>query len=115
MKRSNLVILLIAVILSTACSQEGVEPATSQVSTIPDTPGKWTYFSFSTNTAVGQAAVGDTVAERQWRDRMDWDLAVSNGLIKTNGGKSGKGRGAIRIQGSTKFVEDSDTVLRSAN
>ncbi len=110
MKTRDLLMLPLAAALSLACSQDNYSPSAQQVCVVPDVPGVWTYFSFSANGVVGQATVGDSAAEQQWRERLDWDIAVCNGLIKTNGGKSGNGKGFVRTQGG-EYKSDRDTTI----
>ena len=105
--------LLIAILLLgvTACAKDNYTPTASGVATIPDQPGLWTYFSFRTGKVVGQAAVTDSAANKQWSERLDWDIAVSDGLIRTNGGSSGRGLGAIRKKDRGAYVSDRDTLI----
>ena len=58
-------------------------------------PDTWTYISLTKGVAVGTSDLGDTDADKAWHDRTDWDVALCNGAIRTNGGTSGKGQGAI--------------------
>lgn len=94
-----------------ACAKDNYTPAESGVMTIPDQPGLWTYFSFRSGKVVGQAAVTDSAANKQWSERLDWDIAVSDGLIRTHGGASGQGLGAIRKKNGGPYVHDRDTLL----
>lgn len=106
--------LLIAILLlgvTASCAKDSYTPTASGVATIPDQPGLWTYFSFRTGKVVGQAAVTDSAANKQWSERLDWDIAVSDGLVRTNGGSSGKGLGAIRKKDGGAYVSDRDTLI----
>lgn len=58
----------------------------------------WTYISLKgEGRVVGQCALRDTAAQRAWRGRTDWDLAVCNGMLRTNGGASGIGMGGAAV------------------
>ena len=46
---------------------------------------------------VGSCELSDTIAQRQWAERLDWDLAICDGMIRTNGGDSGCGQGGIAV------------------
>lgn len=56
---------------------------------------KWTYFSFEAEQAVGQSGFGDSEGDALWSARKDWDFAIAGDYIKTNGGTSGSGLGAL--------------------
>ena len=90
-------------LLAAACSAEHPlatgDPATDRMSVIPNVKGQWTYFSMVTHTVVGTCAVTDTLAQQAYAARTDWDIALCGELIRTNGGTSGNGQGAVqRVQ-----------------
>lgn len=88
--------------------------------TVPNVPGQWTYISLSEGRVVGTCALSDTTAQRQWAQRTDWDLATCNGMLRTNGGDSGIGKGAAATTADAydaadpllpaTYVNDRDTV-----
>ncbi len=55
----------------------------------------WIYFSMKEGKLIGRSAFGDEAEDKEWSERSDWDIAFCNGFIRTNGGTSGKGEGAI--------------------
>ncbi len=65
---------------------------------------KWYYFSFATGKFVG---TGDTDPAKgddaKWAKRTDWDIAFHRYDVRTNGGTSGKGQGAILKLATTKY------------
>lgn len=56
----------------------------------------WVYFSFEKNTVV-------TVSD--FANDLTWDIAFHRGDVRLNGGKSGKGKGAV-VQTSSKNWDD---------
>ncbi len=96
MKPIYIIILLITLALTAACSSEDSSPILRQddlqIQTQTDT---WTYVSLESGKTVGTSALGDSVAETAWRQRTDWDVAFCNGMIRTNSGSSGAGKGGI--------------------
>ena len=90
-------------LLAAACSAEHPlatgGPAADRMAVIPNVKGRWTYFSMVTHTVVGTCAVTDTLAQQAYAARTDWDIALCGELIRTNGGTSGNGQGAVqRVQ-----------------
>jgi len=57
---------------------------------------KWVYFSFSK---------GDTVSVKDYKNSVQWDIAFHRNNVRTNGGKSGKGKAAVADLGIKKFEE----------
>ncbi len=55
----------------------------------------WIYFSMKEEKVIGKSTFGDEAEDKEWSERSDWDIAFCNGFIRTNGGTSGKGKGAI--------------------
>lgn len=70
----------------------------------------WTYFSLEKGQKVGQSLFGDSIQDREWSQRLDWDIAVSGDLIRTNSGDSGIGKGGIlemdKVGSETDFPLD---------
>ncbi len=66
----------------------------------------WRYYSFekgfATPVGTGQAdpKSGD---DAKWAKRTDWDIAFNRFQIRTNGGASGSGKGAVAIIEGTDF------------
>ena len=56
---------------------------------------KWTYYSLENARLVGESTFGDSIADKEWAERTDWDIALSGDLIRTNSGKSGEAQGGI--------------------
>ena len=56
----------------------------------------WVYFSFSQGKEV-------TVAEGQHKTDLSWDIAFNRYNVRTNGGKSGSGKGAAYAAGKVSF------------
>lgn len=62
---------------------------------VDDVRGQWTYISLREGIQVGVCALSDTLAQREWAQRTDWDIAICDGHIRTNGGISGCGEGGV--------------------
>ena len=83
----------------TSCSDDGddgggVRPGTEvQSEVIDNNTSQWTYYSLENNKVIGTSVFGDSVSDRSWSERTDWDIAFCGTLIRTNGGDSGKGQG----------------------
>ena len=113
---------LAAALLLTACATDNDTGGivSEGLLTIPNVPGQWTYVSLTKGCVVGTCALNDSAAQRQWARRTDWDMAVCNGMIRTNGGDSGLGQGAIAVSGkdyeateaneSANYATDRDSV-----
>ncbi|MDO4771783.1 HmuY family protein [Porphyromonas sp.] len=98
-------LILTAGLLSlTSCDKKGSEPTppngsvkeymqskTTQVN------GEWIYFSFAT----GKEVAG--VTEANYKERLDWDIAINTFFFRTNSGKSGKGKGGAIITDKTEL------------
>jgi hypothetical protein len=72
---------------------------------------QWYFFSFEEGTVIGSCDAMDSLANEEWRKRIDWDLAFHRQNIKSNGGISGAGLGGIM-----EYVQDEfnfDTVLEA--
>ncbi len=128
MKKNAIAIYVFSLMLpvvATSCSSGQLAPDTISegVVDIPHVPGQWTYFSLTRGTAMGQCSAKDTAAQAQWKQRTDWDIAICNGMLRTNSGASGIGRGGIyRTTGeyddiqelkAPQYATDKDTLVLS--
>lgn len=97
MKRVYLWMLAGMMLLLAGCATEdAVGRGVQDVSlTVDDVPNRWTYVSLSAREVVGSSSLGDTHEDALWMLRTDWDIAFCNGMIRTNSGSSGKGKGGI--------------------
>lgn len=97
MKRVCLWMLAGMMLLLAGCATEdAVGRGVQDVSlTVDDVPNRWTYVSLSAREVVGSSSLGDTREDALWMMRTDWDIAFCNGMIRTNSGSSGKGKGGI--------------------
>ena len=114
--------LLIATSLLVACATESNNNGIIRdgLLTVPNVKNQWTYVSLTEGCVVGSCALSDTAGQRQWAQRQDWDMAACNGMIRTNGGDSGLGQGAIAVSGkdyeateaneSANYATDRDSV-----
>lgn len=96
MKR--LIPLAIAALLALSCAENTGKKETIVLSGEMDVilqTGRWNYISLEEEKVVGVSELGDTEADAAWGARTDWDIAVCDSLLKSNGGASGKGRGSI--------------------
>lgn len=88
--------IIVTLFVLSACSENANDSAnkegTLNVQTVQD---KWTYVSLSSGKIIGTSALGDSTAEAAWKHRMDWDVALCNGMIRTNSGTSGNGHASI--------------------
>ena len=99
MKRVYLWMLAGMMLLLAGCATEdAVGRGVQDVSlTVNDVPNRWTYVSLSAHEVVGSSSLGDTHEDALWMLRTDWDIAFCNGMIRTNSGSSGKGKGGITL------------------
>lgn len=67
---------------------------------------QWTYISLQSGEVVGTGRLGDEASDAAWALRDDWDIAICDSLIRTNGGTSGKGYGALSEESSAKTLPD---------
>lgn len=70
-------------------------------------PGKWIYYSISDSSIVGKSDIGSAADDEEWKGRSDWDIALSESGIRTNGGSSGCGKGGLAIISDKDFEEES--------
>lgn len=68
--------------------------------------GQWTYISLESGEVVGTSSLGDEGADAVWAHRDDWDIAVCDSLVRTNGGASGMGQGALSSESVSAAVPD---------
>lgn len=68
--------------------------------------GRWTYISLEKGEVVGTGVLGDEASDASWAARDDWDIAVCDSLIRTNGGTSGQGKGALSSEFSLRLQSD---------
>ncbi len=105
MKAKNIFLfaILSLALLVSACSSDspesgGVKKGKENVATpIANADTKWTYYSLEDNKPVGTSNFSDSIADKQWAARTDWDIAVCGDLIRTNSGDSGIGQGGIQV------------------
>ena len=60
-----------------------------------DVDGQWSYISLREGRQIGVCSLSDSLGQAEWAARDDWDIALCNGHIRTNGGLSGIGEGGI--------------------
>lgn len=88
--------IIVTIFVISACSENDNtsqnKEGTINVQTVQD---KWTYVSLASGKIVGTSTLGDSTAEATWQHRMDWDIALCNGMIRTNSGTSGNGHAGI--------------------
>ena len=110
MNKTRYIIPILAVLsLLVSCKEEVDDAPTLRQSEAELTlePGKWIYYRISDNTMVGRSTIGDAEEDKEWADRLDWDIAFSEGGIRTNGGASGRGNGGITVISNGDFNLDS--------
>ncbi len=69
-------------------------------------PDVWTYISLESGTVVGTGKLGDAESDAAWAMRRDWDIAVCDTLLRTNGGNSGIGFGGILSESGSETIPD---------
>ncbi len=82
-------------ILCSACVREGSVSNEDRVMRIKLQDNVWTYISLTEGKVVGTSKLGSEEDDSAWAVRQDWDIALCNGAIRTNGGTSGQGKAAI--------------------
>jgi len=73
--------------------------------------GRWTYISLEDAKVVGVGNLGDSASDAAWAARDDWDIAICDSLIRTNGGTSGHGKGQLSDESSIKLASDEYQVI----
>lgn len=108
MKRSAILLsaAVATALVFTSCNGSGNrEPAVSDEITISGLEdGKWTYFSVESGEVVGTSTFLSDEEDALWAKRGDWDFAICGDYLKTNGGTSGEGAGAIQRDESHNFT-----------
>jgi len=104
MNKKTLYIALCTLLLSVtvvSCREKGDtvhEPVpVKRELTLTLEPGKWIYYNISDSTVMGSSDIGDAQQDAEWRDRIDWDIALSESGIRTNSGTSGRGNGGLAL------------------
>lgn len=72
----------------------------------------WVYFSLEKGEVIGESDFNNPNEDALWNNRLDWDIALCNGFIRTNGGSSGIGEGGI-VASETEFDATETTLLES--
>lgn len=109
MKLRNIISLItLCIILLASCSNDSTDSAILKNGTlqITDKANTWTYVSLEKGLVVGTCTLGDSVSEKTWKTRTDWDIAICNGMIRTNSGTSGNGSGGITSTSSSFETSD---------
>ena len=70
-------------------------------------PGKWVYYSISDSIVRGKSDIGSEEQDMEWKDRLDWDIALSEYGIRTNSGTSGRGNGGLSIISDSVYNNNS--------
>lgn len=113
MKSNSKYLLLLSIILLATISckddkQSDLSPVLfSNEMELTLMPGEWVYYRFSDSTIVGTGIIGDSIDDAEWFNRLDWDIAFSEGGIRTNSGASGKGQGGLTYLNDSLFNLDS--------
>lgn len=94
-----LYISFLALLFSAGCKEEekNVDSIQNVTTTIQLTEKQWNYLNLESGVIVGTSSLGDKTADEQWKNRTDWDIAFCDDMIRTNGGTSGTGQGAIQV------------------
>lgn len=104
------IVLLSVAVLAVSCVRGGEkepEVVTGEVEFVSQ-HGRWTYISLESGEVVGTSVLGDEGADAAWAHRDDWDIAVCDSLIRTNGGASGMGQGALSAESVSAAVSDTE-------
>lgn len=98
MKRICVSILLLSLAFWGSCGDDNGSGSPETVEGtlhIDNKKDAWTYVSLTRSEVSGTCALGDTLSERRWSQRSDWDIAICGAMIRTNSGTSGQGKGGI--------------------
>lgn len=82
-------------ILCSACAREVEVSDEDRVLRVELQDNVWTYISLTEGKVIGTGKLGSGEDDSAWAARPDWDIALCNGAIRTNGGSSGQGKAAI--------------------
>lgn len=119
MSKATIRLFLTAVLLLTVVScrdndSEDRDPVkVSRSVTLTLEPGKWIYYSIKDSCVIGKSDIGNTADDEEWKNRKDWDIALSESGIRTNGGSSGCGEGGLAVISDSDFEEESFLPLTS--
>ncbi|MBR0300535.1 MAG: HmuY family protein [Bacteroidales bacterium] len=105
----HIILIIPFIVLMSSCSgkeSEEREPVSGEVE-FTISSKNWTYISLEEGVVKGTGAFGDEASDASWASRDDWDIAICDTLIRTNGGTSGIGRGALSDVSSQNLVPDS--------
>lgn len=90
--------LAVALIFLTGCEKENASEeitADEELTITGISNSHWTYISLERNVVVGTSTYGSPEEDQEWRDRLDWDIAICGDKIRTNSGESGNGNGGL--------------------
>ncbi len=103
-----IILIASAALMAASCDGGGNRGSREQVVSgelsVPDITDEWSYVSIEKGEVIGSCSLADTIAQQEWAKRTDWDIAICNGMIRTNSGASGIGSGGI-ISSETPFEE----------
>ncbi len=108
MKKFPFIVALCLVLPLVSCNNDGkVEPeqVEGEIEFLSQR-GRWTYISLEDAKVVGVGDLGDSASDAAWAARDDWDIAICDSLIRTNGGTSGHGKGQLSDESSVKLALD---------
>ncbi len=105
------IVVLLAALFIASCSDDDDEKkiplnAKSVKEMMSNDFGTWQYYSFEKgfDKPVGVGSTDPkTGDDAKWAKRLDWDIAFNRYKIRTNGGVSGNGKGAVAILEGTDF------------
>ena len=90
MKAKNIfpALLIACISLTASCSSDSPSDGIKK--------GKENQAAPISNKQVGVSNFGDSISDKKWSERTDWDIAICGDLIRTNSGASGIGQGGIQ-------------------
>lgn len=105
--------LIALMILCSSCVREDSVSNEDRVMRIELQDNVWTYISLTEGKVIGTGQLGSEEDDSSWASREDWDIALCNGAIRTNGGSSGLGEaGILEVSAPYETVSiDSPTAL----
>ena len=109
MKNIRRILIAAALSLSLVSCIGGEEPEPEIISSEVEffsVPDQWTYISFERGEVVGTGKLGDASSDAAWAKRDDWDIAICDTLLRTNGGNSGIGFGGISSETGSETIPD---------
>ena len=72
-----------------------VMPRITGYSGVSQATNDWMYFNLRTGEIFNLNFAGENIKEGEQKERLDWDIAFCGYHLRTNGGTSGKGEGAV--------------------